>query len=109
VPASTYAVLTAHEIRLEAEKLLGSAISRHSIAYQLRTRSKGSDATVIQTGRRYYRLAESCPPEALRDLGRGAREPQSRTPTRAGASAHKPGLIDSGRDHGDRRGRAKHY
>jgi hypothetical protein len=75
VLASTDAVLTAHEIRLEAEKLLGSSISRHSIAYQLQTRSKGSDATVIQTGSRHYRLAESCPPEALRDSGRGAREP----------------------------------
>jgi hypothetical protein len=50
--------LTAHEIRLEAEKLLRSSISRHSIAYQLQTRSKRPRPIIIQTGGRYYRLAE---------------------------------------------------
>jgi hypothetical protein len=49
--------LTAHEIRLEAEKLLGGTVSRHSIAYQLQTRSKGSEPTIIQTGCRYYCVA----------------------------------------------------
>ena len=51
--------LTAHEIRLEAEKLLGSPLSRHSIAYQLQTRSEGSAPTIIHSGGRYYRLAEA--------------------------------------------------
>ena len=48
--------LTAHEIRLEAETLLGSPVSRHSIAYQLQTRSRGRHPTIIQSRRRYYRL-----------------------------------------------------
>ena len=51
--------LTAHEIRLQAEKLLGGPISRHSIAYQLQTKSKAADPIIIQTSGRYYRLAES--------------------------------------------------
>ncbi len=51
--------LTAHEIRLEANKLLGSPVSRHSIAYQLQTRSKGAEPSIIQAGPRYYRLADS--------------------------------------------------
>jgi len=59
VLAGTDRELTAHEIRLEAEKLLGGAVSRHSIGYQLQKRSKGSEPTVIQAGGRYYRLAES--------------------------------------------------
>jgi hypothetical protein len=58
VLASADSALTAHEIRLRAEKLLGGPVSRHSIAYQLRTRSKGSEPAIIQTGLGYYRLAE---------------------------------------------------
>lgn len=50
--------LTAHEIRLETEKLLGGPVSRHSIAYQLQRGSEGSKSTITQTGGRYYRLAE---------------------------------------------------
>jgi hypothetical protein len=50
--------LTAHEIRLGAEKQLGGPVSPHSITYQLQTRSKGPGPTVIQRGRKYYRLAE---------------------------------------------------
>jgi hypothetical protein len=59
VLAAADRALTAHEIRLEAEKLLESPISRHSIAYQLRTRSKAAEPIIIQTSRRYYRLADS--------------------------------------------------
>ena len=54
--------LTAQEIRHRAETLLGGAISRHSIAYQLQTRSKGSDPTIIQTDGRYYGLRADRPP-----------------------------------------------
>jgi hypothetical protein len=51
--------LTAHEIRLEAEKLLDSPVSRHSIAYHLQTRSKGAEPAIVRTGGRYYRPAGS--------------------------------------------------
>ncbi len=53
--------LTAHEIRLEAERLLGSPVSRHSVAYQLQKRSKGREPSVIQTGGRYYRCHSQAP------------------------------------------------
>lgn len=53
--------LTAHEIRLETERLLGSPVSRHSIGYELQTKSKCSKPTIVQTKRRYYRLAEVVP------------------------------------------------
>lgn len=59
VLASADRALTAHEIRLEAEQLLGSPVSRHSVAYQLQTRSKGSDPIIIQSRRRYYRAIDS--------------------------------------------------
>lgn len=55
VLASAEKDMTAHEIRLEAEKLLGGAISRHLIAYQLQTRTRGPNPTIVQTGGRYYR------------------------------------------------------
>jgi hypothetical protein len=45
--------LTAHEIRLTAEKLLGGPVSTHSVSYQLRTKSKGPKPSIIQRGRRY--------------------------------------------------------
>jgi hypothetical protein len=59
VLAAADRALTAHKIRLEAEKLLGSSVSRHSIAYQLQTRSKGFKPTVVRAGGRYYQLADS--------------------------------------------------
>lgn len=68
VLASADRALTAHEIRLEAEKMLGSPVSRHSIAYQLRTRSKVPEPIVIQTRRRYYRLADSVSRQLRRPL-----------------------------------------
>jgi hypothetical protein len=51
--------LTAHEIRLEAEKLLGGHVSTHSISYQLKSKSKGDAPSIVQIGRRYYRLVGS--------------------------------------------------
>jgi hypothetical protein len=68
VLATANQALTAHEIRLEAEKLLESPISRHSIAYQLRTRSKAPEPIIIQSGRRYYRLANSVRRQLRRPL-----------------------------------------
>lgn len=47
---------TAHEIRLEAERLLGSPVARHSIAYQLQTKAKAGQPSIIQIDGRYYRL-----------------------------------------------------
>lgn len=58
VLAAADRTLTAHEIRLEAEKLLAGPISRHSIAYQLQTRKRGPAPTVVQTGGRHYRLIQ---------------------------------------------------
>lgn len=49
--------LTVHEIRLEAEQVLGGPISRHAIAYQLQTRSKAPEPIIVQTRGRYYRMA----------------------------------------------------
>jgi len=49
--------VSAHEIRLEVEKLLESPVSRHSIAYALKRGSKRSGPTILQTDRRYYRLS----------------------------------------------------
>lgn len=46
--------LTAHEIRLEVDKLLGSPVSRHSIVYALKRGRHGP--TIIQSDHRYYRL-----------------------------------------------------
>jgi hypothetical protein len=59
VLAAANQALTAHEIRLEAAKLLGCPVSTHSIRYQLQTKSKGPTPSIIQTGRRYYRLIDS--------------------------------------------------
>ncbi len=50
--------LTAREIRILAEKLLGGPVSTNSISYQLQTKSKGPDRTIIQMGGRYYRLPD---------------------------------------------------
>jgi hypothetical protein len=58
VLASADRDVTAREIRLEVEKLLGGSVSRHSIAYQLQTKSKGPEPTIIQTDGRYCRLED---------------------------------------------------
>jgi len=51
--------LTAHEIRLNTETLLGGAVSTNSIIYQLRSKSRGRTPAIVQRARRYYRLADS--------------------------------------------------
>ena len=56
VLARADASLSAHDIRLEVEKLLGTPVSRHSIAYVLKRGSRRSGPAIIQTNHRYYRL-----------------------------------------------------
>jgi hypothetical protein len=51
--------LTAHEIRLNAERLLCGPVSTHSVSYQLRSKSRGLTPAIVQRDRRYYRLADS--------------------------------------------------
>jgi hypothetical protein len=58
VLAAADRALTAHEIRLEAEKFLAGPVSRHSVAYQLQTRSKGPKPTIIRAGGRLYSLSD---------------------------------------------------
>jgi hypothetical protein len=59
VLAAADRTLTAHEIRLEAAKLLRGPVSTHSISYQLQTKSKRRQPMIVQTGRRCYRLADT--------------------------------------------------